>query len=70
MKTEEEIRNKIVIMEEGLERYKKIYDDCFLNTGKQTGIPVLVEESPLYKTIKNQIEALCWVLGEKPRKGL
>ena len=70
MRTEEEIKEKIKNMEEGLIQYKEIYDKCFLNTGKSTGIPTMVEESSVYITIKNQIDALYWVLGEKPRKGL
>lgn len=68
MRTEEEIRNKIKTMEDGLEHYKEIYDSCFLKPNASVGIPVLVEESQLYKVIKNQIDALYWVIGEKPKK--
>lgn len=70
MRTESEIKEKIKNMEDGLIQYKEIYDKCFLNTGKYIGIPTMVEESAVYITIKNQIEALNWVLGEKTRKGL
>lgn len=69
MRTEEEIRKLIMTMEDGLEKYKEQYDNMFLKN-TVNGIPVLVEETDIYKIVKNQLVSLYWVLGENIKKGL
>jgi hypothetical protein len=69
MRTEEEIRKLIITMEDGLEKYKEQYNNMFLKN-TVNGIPVLVEETDIYKIVKNQLVSLYWVLGENIKKGL
>jgi len=70
MKTEEEIKDKIRIMKAGLEKYVEHWNNR-TPISSINGLPILLTQDVTYNIIKNQIEALEWVLQiTKNKRGL
>ncbi len=70
MKTEEEIKDKIKIMKSGLEKYVEHWNNR-TPISSINGLPILLTQDVTYNIIKNQIEALEWVLQiTKNKRGL
>lgn len=70
MKTEEEIKDKIRIMKSGLEKYVEHWNNR-TPISSINGLPILLTQDVTYNIIKNQIEALEWVLQvTKNKRGL
>lgn len=67
MKSREEIEEKISKMKKGLENYVEMWEKD-IHFGIINGVPVMIHEDINYNIIKNQIEALEWVLKETRRK--
>lgn len=64
MKSKEVIEEKLKSMKDGLQNYIEIWNsDIKIDT--INGLPLQLENDVNYNIIKNQIEALEWVLKEK-----
>ena len=64
MKSQEEIENKIKAMKEGLTLYVENWN-CDVKINGFNGLPLQITQDVNYNIIKNQIEALEWVLKDK-----
>ena len=63
MKTKEQIREKIAIMEEDLKKYKEDFNN--LEKYVTSNGYKRLEEDTIFITINNQITALKWVLKDR-----
>jgi hypothetical protein len=64
MKSQEEIENKIKSMKEGLSMYVENWNNS-IKCDSINGLPIQLIQDVNYNVIKNQIEALEWVLKDK-----
>lgn len=64
MKSKEEIEQKIESMKKGLEQYVVLWESE-LKVNSMNGLPIQIENDTKYNIVKNQIEALEWVLKDK-----
>lgn len=67
MKTEDEIKNKIIQMKEGLDKYIEHFNNS-LKVNYFNGLPLELEKDVIYNITRSQIEALEWVLKDNRRK--
>lgn len=63
MKTKEQIEEKIKQMKTSMEDYTNHFNSS-LKINYLNGLPLELEKDVIYNTIKNQIEALEWVLKD------
>jgi hypothetical protein len=63
MKTKEQIEEKIKQMKISMEDYTNHFNSS-LKINYLNGLPLELEKDVIYNTIKNQIEALEWVLKD------
>jgi hypothetical protein len=62
MKNKEKIEEKVLQLEESLKEYESIWNnDEHLNNN---GLPIDIKQDVSYNIIKNQIDALKWVLKD------
>ncbi len=62
MKSQEVIEEKIKVMKDSMQQYVDVWNSSIKMIN---GIPLQIEKDINYNIIKNQIEALEWVLKDK-----
>lgn len=67
MKSQLEIEEKLSIIKEGLKTYIDMWNNS-IKISSINGLPMEISQDVNYNIIKNQIEALEWVLKDSGRK--